>query len=109
MSADVLSTFRCRPWIRSAVLNDAPASRNPVRSVSKHFPVFPSFRSASYLQRYDILCQRLVQEQLYTAASVIASPRTASRTGNYAELSELTGLKSFVRLLAAHIAAEAAR
>lgn len=91
------------------VVEDAPKSRAPVRSASRHFPVFPTFQNASYLQRYDLMCQRLVQEQLYTAASVIASPRSAGKTGDYQELSELTGLKSFVRLLAAHVAAEAAR
>ena len=91
------------------VVEDAPESRTPVRSISRHFPVFSAFRNASYLQRYDILCQRLAQEQLYTAASVIASPRAAATTGEYSELSELTGLKAFVRLLAAHVAAEAAR
>lgn len=86
------------------VVEDAAKSRSPVRSASKHFPVFPLFEGASYLQRYDILCQRLVQEQLYTAASVIASPRGAVRTGAYVELSELSGLKAFVRLLAARVA-----
>ena len=46
---------------------------------------------------------------LYTAASVIATPKAAVKSGAYAELSELTGLKGFVSLFAAHIAAEAAR
>ena len=31
-------------------------------------------KGASYLSRYDILCQRLVREQLYTSASLITSP-----------------------------------
>lgn len=91
------------------VVEDAPRSRSPVRDKSTHFPVFPEFQGASYLQRYDILCQRLVLEQLYTSASVIASPRSAIETGAYSELSEMTGLKTFVRTFAAHIAAEAAR
>jgi type II restriction enzyme len=91
------------------VVEDAPKSRSPVRSVSKHFPVFSLFEGTSYLQRYDILCQRLVQEQLYTAASVIASTRGAASTGVYVELSELSGLRAFVRLLAARVAAEASR
>lgn len=91
------------------VVEDAPRSRSPVKDKSTHFPVFPEFQGASYLQRYDILCQRLVLEQLYTSASVIASPRSAGKTGTYAELSEMTGIKTFVRSFAAHIAAEAAR
>ena len=91
------------------VVEDAPRSRSPVKDKSAHFPVFPEFQVASYLRRYDILCQRLVLEQLYTSASVIASPRSAVKTGAYSELSEMTGLKTFVRSFAAHIAAEAAR
>ena len=55
------------------------------------------------------LCQRLVQEQLYTTASLLASPRTAAATGEMAELSDMTGLKTFVTSFAGHIAAEAAR
>jgi hypothetical protein len=91
------------------MVEDEPASRSPVRDKSPHFPVFKEFQGASYLKRYDVLCQRLVQEQLYTAATLLASPRSATTTGDFAELSELTGLKTFVTTLAGHIAAEAAR
>ncbi len=73
------------------------------------FQVFPDFQGASYLQRYNILCRKLAQERLYTTATVIASPRTAAGTGEYVELSELTGLKTFITSFAGHIAAEAAR
>jgi len=99
-----------RPFVGWMVMvEDAPESRRPVTDRSPHFPVFREFQGASYLKRYDILCQRLVQESLYGAASVLASPRSASATGDYAELSELTGLRTFVTTLAGHIAAEAAR
>jgi Restriction endonuclease XhoI len=64
---------------------------------------------SSYVERYNILCRKLVQEQLYTAASVIVSPRDAVNSGDYSEMGELTGLKTFVISLAAHIAATAAR
>ncbi|MEO1046378.1 MAG: PaeR7I family type II restriction endonuclease [Pseudomonadota bacterium] len=91
------------------MVEDAAGSRKPVKDRSPHFDVFPEFRGASYLKRYDVLCQRLVQEQLYSAASTIASPRAASTTGEFQNLSELTSLKTFVTAFAAHIAAEAAR
>ena len=91
------------------MVEDEPKSRSPVRDSSPHFPVFPEFRGASYLKRYDLLCERLVRENLYTAAALIASPRSASQTGEFCELSELTSLKTFVTTLAGHIAAEAAR
>ena len=47
--------------------------------------------------------------ELYTATSVIVSPRAAVDSGEYSELSDMTGLKTFVTELAGHIAAEAAR
>ena len=91
------------------LVEDAPASRSPVRDKSPNFKVFPEFEGASYLRRYDILCQRMVKEKLYSAASVIASPRTAGNTGEFAEMSELAGLGNFVRSFAAHVAQEASR
>ena len=91
------------------MVEDAPKSRRPVVDRSPHFPVFPEFQGASYLKRYDVLCQRLIQENLYGAASVIASPRSAAASGEYCEISELTGLKTFVTTFAGHVAAEAAR
>ena len=99
-----------RPFVGWLMMvEDAPASRVPVRDASPHFPVFADFKGASYLTRYDLLCQKLVQEQLYTTASVITAPRTAAKTGAYSELSPMTGLKTFVTALAGHVAAEAAR
>lgn len=91
------------------LLEDAPASRSPVRDSSPHFPVFREFQGASYSERYNILCRKLVQEQLYTTASILTSPRSASADGAYTELSDMTGLRTFVTELAGHAAAEAAR
>jgi hypothetical protein len=99
-----------RPYVGGFILvEDAPESRTPVRDASPHFSTFPEFRSASYLERYNILCRKLMQEQHYTTATLLASPRTAAMTGDYSELSELTGLKTFIASFAGHIAAEAAR
>jgi type II restriction enzyme len=91
------------------LLEDAPKSRATVTDTSPHFPVFPEFRKASYADRYNVLCKKLVQERLYSTASIILSERTAVTTGRYTELSDLTGLKTFVTSFAGHIAAEAAR
>lgn len=94
-----------RPFVGWLMMvEDAPESRRPVTDRSPHFPVFQEFQGASYLQRYNLLCQRLMQEQLYSVASVIASPRTASADGIYQELDGMTGLKTFVTELAGHIA-----
>ena len=99
-----------RPFVGWLIMvEDAPKSRSPVRDSSPHFSVFEEFKGASYLKRYDLLCQRLVQEQLYTAATVIAAERSAVDSGEYSQLSSMTGLKSFVTAFAGHIAAESAR
>ncbi len=99
-----------RPFAGWFVLvEDAPNSRCPVKATSPHFPVLEEFVGASYLERYDLLCQKLVQEQLYTTAAIIASPRIAIKTGRFVEMSPMTGLKAFVSALAGHVAAEAAR
>lgn len=99
-----------RPFVGWLMLvEDAPESRSPVRDASPHFKVFPEFQGASYLERYNILCRKLTQERHYTTATVMATPRTAAATGDYADLSELTSLKTFVTSFAGHIAAEAAR
>ena len=90
------------------LLEDAPKSRTPVKDVSPNFPIFPEFKDASYADRYQILCEKLMSEELYSTAAVILSPRTASKTGAYSEMSKTTGLKSFVTNLAGHVAAEAA-
>jgi len=100
-----------RPFIGWLMMvEDADKSRRPsMREQSQHFPIFKEFRGASYLQRYELLCQKLVRENLYTSACMLASPRSAVTTGEYADMSDLTSLKSFVTSFAAHIAAEAAR
>ena len=76
-----------RPFVGWLMLvEDAPESRSVVRDTSPHFNVFPDFRGASYLKRYNILCRKLAQERLYSTATIIASPRTAAATGEFAEL-----------------------
>lgn len=99
-----------RPFVGWLMMvEDAPESRSPVRDSSPHFPVFEEFKGASYLKRYDLLCQRLVQEQLYTTAAVIASERCAVTTGDFTNLSDMTSLKAFITALAGHVASTAAR
>lgn len=64
---------------------------------------------SSYAERYNILCRKLIQERLYTAASIIVSPRTAADSGDYLDLGESTSLRNLVASFAGHIAAEDAQ
>jgi len=99
-----------RPFVGwMMMVENASGSRSPVQESSLHFPVFKEFIGASYLKRYDLLCQRLVQEQLYTTAAVISAERSSVASGDFSELSSMTNLRTFVTSLAGHAAAEAAR
>jgi len=94
-------------------VEDAAASRRPVRAVSRYSSTFPEFLEASYIERYHLLCKRLIQEQLYTAASTLSStlssPRTAIKGGMFNTNEDMTSLSTFVTTFAGHIAAASAR
>lgn len=90
------------------LVEDAPGSRSPVRDTSPHFPIFPEFREASYIQRYHLLCKKLVQEQLYTTATTLASPRTAAKDGAFTTHTDMTSMGNFIASFAGHVAALAA-
>ncbi len=99
-----------RPFVGWLMLvEDAPGSRSRVRASSSHFSVLDEFQHTSYLDRYDLLCKKLMSEHLYTSACVMASSRSAGETGDFCDMSPLSSLKSFVTVFAAHIAAESSR
>ncbi|HSH80379.1 MAG TPA: PaeR7I family type II restriction endonuclease [Herpetosiphonaceae bacterium] len=50
------------------LLEDCPEVRTPVKNAEPYFHVDPAFKRASYSQRYELLCRRLVLERLYDAA-----------------------------------------
>ncbi len=99
-----------RPFVGYLTLvEDDPAVHTSVPETSPHFPIFPEFAAASYAQRYELLCRKLIQERLYDAACLILSPREAGlQTDTFRELSDTTGLQRLVAGLAGHIAATAA-
>lgn len=116
LAVDLQAAFRrgtfgenIRPFVGYlGLLEDSPASCAPIKDISSNFPLVSEFRNASYAKRYNILCKKLIMERFYTDATVVLSPQSAFKSGEYSEMSELTGLKSFVAGLAAHVAMEAA-
>ena len=116
LAVDLQAAFRrgtfgeyIRPFVGYlGLLEDSPASRAPIKDISPNFPLVPEYRNASYAKRYNILCKKLIMERLYTDATIILSSQSASKSGKYSEMSELTGLKSFLAGLAARVAMEAA-
>lgn len=85
------------------LLEECDASLASVRCDSPHYPVFEEFRGASYARRYQILCERLVERQLYSAAALELSP---AGTNRHRALSSATSIRNLFadfagRLLAA--------
>ena len=88
------------------LVEDSPKSRCEVKINSPHFNVDEVFESTSYLERYNIFCERIVKEGFYdTAALLISSQEDGLKKGAYSSMGKLTSLKTFVSNLAGAIAA----
>lgn len=97
------------PFVGYCILvEDEAKSRGVPRrgNPSVHFESDPVFKTASYQERMRILCERMVQERLYTAAAVLASPPSAAGTGRFSDLSRETNLSLFIARFLAHVSIE---
>lgn len=89
------------------LLEDCADSTTPVRVEEEHFKVFPEFRNTSYAKRYQLLCEKLVLEGLYSSASLVLSDQEKGKAnGKYTSPTETLSPKSLFadfagRLLAA--------
>lgn len=94
------------PWLGYLMhLEDCPSSHQPVSTKEPHFKVFPEFHGASYCKRYEILCDRLVRERLYTNAALILSSSTEGPTGRYSEPSRQHGFDRLLHTFSTHLKA----
>lgn len=97
------------PFIGYCILveDEEGSRREPKRgTASAHFAADPIFEKASYQHRIRILCERMIQERIYTAAAVITSPSKAIKDGRYADISEAASLNKLIARFIAHIAIE---
>lgn len=66
------------------LLEDCPKVHSPVKLNQPHFSVDPVFVTpsggTSYAQRYEILCRRLIHENLYSATCLLLASNTAPTT-----------------------------
>jgi len=88
------------------LVEDTTGSREPVTSRSPHFPTDPCFKGASYQSRMQLMCERMVQQQLYACASVLTAPGD-STTGDHANLSTHTSFRHLLTRLGSYLASEA--
>lgn len=110
---DLWTAFRERAFLNSAqpfigyffMLEDCPRSRSTVKVKEPHFEVFPEFREASYMRRYELFCRKLVLERHYTSSAFITSDSSTGQQGQFITPAEDLSLERFAKALTAHVGA----
>ena len=92
-----------RPWLGYfLLLEDCDKSRTPVKVAEPHFEVLPEFKKASYCERYEWFCRKLIRERHYNAATLVASKKNARANDAYCEPANDLTFELFAKSLAAH-------
>jgi hypothetical protein len=108
---DLLTAFRegafgksRRPWLGYLILvEDDKATTTPVRIFEPHFEVFDVFKKASYAQRLEEMCRRVMAEGLYDSATFLMS-RASDYTGETMTIpADDLAVKPFALSLAASV------
>ena len=110
-AVDLWTAFRERAYLNSPqpflgyffMLEDCEASNRPVSVQEPHFKVFPEFRNASYMKRYELFCRKLVLERHYTVTSFITSTMRDCIRGVYKTPAEDLSVNRFVKALIGHV------
>lgn len=63
---------------------------------------YPNVLGISYLERYDLLCKRLMHKYIYTAAALIISDESNAIKGGYRHLTPQTSIETFITKLEHH-------
>ncbi|WP_082567785.1 PaeR7I family type II restriction endonuclease [Pelomonas sp. Root1217] len=118
LGADLMPPFL--GWLM--IVDDSNESNHVPDIAETDFNVFPEFEGTSYLDRYDLFCQRLISEKLYDVAAVIATPETGGGIdGRFIDVAQVRceraspgskthlGLLHFVAAFAGRVAIEAAQ
>ena len=88
------------PWLGyMMVVGKDKGSAHVVKVSEPHYEVRPEFKGASYLDRYRILCERLVLEHKYSAVALIAT----SGKNHYESLCDRISIESFISSFRGHL------
>ncbi len=88
------------PWLGYLMLvEQSEQSNNPVKVNEPHYKVLSEFVGTSYIDRYKILCDKLVLERHYNNCCLVWSKSDYS----YGTVSENTAITSFLHSFAGHL------
>lgn len=108
---DLWTAYRERAYLDSPqpflgyffMLEDCEASNRPIGVQEPHFKVFPEFRGASYMRRYELFCRKLVLERHYTASAFITSSSHNGLKGEFTTPADDLTIERFAKILVAHV------
>ncbi len=89
------NSFKCAqtPWLGyMRIVGKEDASMHMVKVHEPHFCVRSEFKNSSYLDRYKILCLRLLLEHKYNAVSLIVT----SDSQSYESMADNVSIKAFL-------------
>ena len=92
------------PWLGYLFfLEDSPSSGHAVALAESPLQPLPLFQGTSYLQRYEILCERLMLERDYTATALLVSDK---KTASVRDGGKSVGAGNFFKSLYSHLSAK---
>lgn len=88
------------PWVGwFMVIGRDSASEHSVRNYEPYFPTRPEFKGATYIDRYRILCQKLMLERHYTSTALMWT----SSADVYGDVSADVSIISFLSAFAGYL------
>lgn len=92
------------PWVGYLMLMaDNEKSNNTPRVREPNFPVDDEFENATYLDRTELLCLRMVRQRLADEATFILSDEESGLDGEYTEPNPELTFRRFLSSLVAHV------
>lgn len=87
------------------LLEDCAKAKETVRVKTPHFSVDERFQKASYHRRYELLCERLVEDEVYQGACFLMSGHERGPKGHFLEPNPKLTFEKFVTALCKHVKA----
>lgn len=92
------------PWVGYMILMaDTDKSQSPVRVREPNFEVDDEFKDASYIDRAEQLCLRMVRQRLVDQASFLTAGKESGLNGEYSEPNPELTFNRFLSSLVGHI------
>lgn len=88
------------PWVGYLMLIGRDnKSLLPIKNYENHYRVRTEFDKASYIDRYKILCEKLITERLYTASCLLWTSTSAL----YGNVSDELSIERFIKSLQGYL------